>query len=106
MFRKNALMFAVACAIMLAAVSVPLWGVSQKAASAVTTEEYEKLKLFADVLGIVRENYPEEVQTKDLVYSAVNGMLKGLDPHSSFLNPEDYREIQIDTKGQFGRGHG
>ncbi|MFZ3071818.1 MAG: S41 family peptidase [Thermodesulfobacteriota bacterium] len=102
MFRRNALIFAAVCAIMLAAISVPLWGVSQKAANAVTTEEYEKLKLFADVLGIVRDNYPEDVQTKDLVYSAVNGMLKGLDPHSSFLNPEDYREMQVDTKGQFG----
>ncbi|MEK7313585.1 MAG: PDZ domain-containing protein, partial [Deltaproteobacteria bacterium] len=102
MFRRNALLFAVAAVIMLAAISVPLWGVSQKAATAVTTEEYEKLKLFADVLGIVRENYPEDVKTKDLVYSAVNGMLKGLDPHSSFLTPEDYREMQVDTKGQFG----
>ena len=102
MFRKNALLFAVAAAVMLAAISVPLWGVSQKAATAVTTEEYEKLRLFADVLGIVRENYPEDVKTKDLVYSAVNGMLKGLDPHSSFLTPEDYREMQVDTKGQFG----
>jgi carboxyl-terminal processing protease len=63
---------------------------------------YEELQLFTDVLSIVRRSYVEEVKMKDLVYGAINGMLAALDPHSSFMPPDVYREMKIDTKGEFG----
>lgn len=66
------------------------------------TDMYQYLKLFSDVLNIVQDNYVEKVDTKKLMYGAVNGMLRELDPHSSFLRPEDYKELQIETKGKFG----
>lgn len=63
---------------------------------------YQYLRLFSDVLNIVQDNYVEKVDAKKLIYGAVNGMLRDLDPHSSFLKPEDYKELQIETKGKFG----
>ena len=70
--------------------------------SAKTSGTYENLKVFADVLSIVKRNYVEEVDSKDLIYGAINGMLTSLDPHSSFMPPESFKEMQVDTKGSFG----
>ncbi|NTV42519.1 MAG: S41 family peptidase [Syntrophobacteraceae bacterium] len=63
---------------------------------------YQYLRLFSDVLNIVQDNYVEKVEAKKMIYGAINGMLRELDPHSSFLKPEDYKELQIETKGKFG----
>jgi len=65
-------------------------------------DRYEKLKVFTEVLSVVEHNYVEEVDTKDLVYNAIRGMVSALDPHSSFMTPDDYKEMQVDTKGEFG----
>jgi len=72
-----------------------------KSATAAGTD-YESIELFTDVLAIVKKSYVEEVDTKKLIYGAINGMLASLDPHSSFMPPETYKELKIDTKGQFG----
>jgi carboxyl-terminal processing protease len=65
-------------------------------------EGYEDLKTFTEVLSMVNKYYVEEVKTKDLIYSAIKGMLGSLDPHSSFMPPEAYKEMQVETKGEFG----
>lgn len=65
-------------------------------------EIYEYLKTFSDVIDLVKRNYVEEVKDKDIVYSAIKGILESLDPHSSFLPPDMYKEMQTDTKGEFG----
>jgi carboxyl-terminal processing protease len=62
---------------------------------------YEDLSLFTEVLSLVRKNYVEEVGEKELIQGAVKGMLQELDPHSSYLDPEVYKEMQIDTRGEF-----
>jgi len=62
---------------------------------------YEQLKIFGSVLDLVQRNYVEEIPPKKLIYGAVQGMLKSLDPHSSFMKPDDYKELQIETKGIF-----
>lgn len=67
-----------------------------------TDEAYEKLKVFTEVLTLIQANYVEEVNSKDLVYGAIRGMLETLDPHSSFMPPEIYREMQVETQGSFG----
>ncbi|TLY36240.1 MAG: S41 family peptidase [Nitrospirae bacterium] len=66
------------------------------------TETYEELKTFTEVLAHVQKHYVEEVKTKDLVYGAIRGMLATLDPHSAFMPPEVYKEVQVETKGEFG----
>ena len=63
---------------------------------------YQYLRMFSDVLNIVQDNYVEKVDLKKLMYGAVSGMLRELDPHSSFLKPEEYKELQVETKGKFG----
>jgi carboxyl-terminal processing protease len=63
---------------------------------------YEHLQVFSDVLDIVKENYVKEVGNEELVEGAISGMLKTLDPHSSYLNADAYKELQVETKGSFG----
>ncbi|MBI5695273.1 MAG: S41 family peptidase [Nitrospirae bacterium] len=65
-------------------------------------ETYDNLKTFSEVLSLVQRNYVEEVDAKELIYGAIKGMLNNLDPHSSFMTPEMYKEMQVDTKGEFG----
>ena len=70
--------------------------------SAVPRQDYESLELFTNILSIVKKNYVEEVDTKNLVDGAVSGMLHSLDPHSAYLTPENYKDLQMDTQGRFG----
>ncbi len=65
-------------------------------------ETYEKLKIFTEILSLVQSNYVEDVNSKDLIYGAVKGMLEALDPHSAFMPPEAFREMQVETHGSFG----
>jgi len=67
-----------------------------------TAATYENLRLFTEVLSIVQSQYVDEVAPKDIIYNAIKGTLRGLDPHSSFLDPEMYREMQVETSGSFG----
>ena len=83
-------------------------GGSVASKSADQSATYEQLKLFTEVLSIVQNQYVEEVPPKDLVYNAIKGTLRGLsappynDPHSSFLDPDSYKEMQVETSGSFG----
>jgi carboxyl-terminal processing protease len=70
--------------------------------SAVGRQDYESLESFSNILSIVRKNYVEEVETKNLVNGAINGMLNSLDPHSAYLTPDLYKDLQSDTQGRFG----
>src|SRR6266581_952307 len=63
---------------------------------------YENLRLFTEVLSIIQSQYVDEMPPKELIYGAIKGTLRGLDPHSSFLDPEMYREMQVETSGSFG----
>jgi len=69
--------------------------------SALSNPTYEDLRVFADVLGILQKEYVEETKSKDLIYGAIKGMLETLDPHSAFLPPNMYKEMQEETKGRF-----
>ncbi|MDI6782649.1 MAG: S41 family peptidase [bacterium] len=73
-----------------------------KPKSAKQTELYENLKLFSEVLAKVQANYVEEIKPKELVRGAIRGMLRTLDPYSQFMEPEQLKELEIDTKGEFG----
>ncbi len=65
-------------------------------------EIYEYLKTFSDVIDLVKKNYVDEVKDKDVVYAAIKGILESLDPHSSFMTPDMYKDMQTETKGEFG----
>ena len=66
------------------------------------SETYEGLRLFTDVIAEIENNYVETVETKELIEKAIEGMVHSLDPHSSFLPPEAFDDLQTETKGEFG----
>ena len=70
-------------------------------AADVTAARYEDLSLFTSVMNLVRRNYVEEVDETNLIRGALRGMLAELDPHSTYMDPESHKEMQIDTKGEF-----
>jgi carboxyl-terminal processing protease len=76
-----------------------LVGASAKAAAADT---YRQLNLFGDVFERVRADYVEKPDDSKLIESAINGMLAGLDPHSSYMDPKSFRDMQVQTRGEFG----
>ena len=63
---------------------------------------YKQLNLFGEVYERVRSEYVEEIKDKDLIEAAINGMLQSLDPHSSYLNSDNFEEMKVQTKGEFG----
>lgn len=63
---------------------------------------YEKLKVFSEILSLLESNYVEEVNSDDLVEGAIRGLLKTLDPHTSYLPPSSYKQMQVETSGKFG----
>lgn len=67
-----------------------------------TGSPYKELERFTDILTIIQNNYVEQVPMEKLMEGAINGMLGILDPHSAYLSPEMFREMQIDTSGEFG----
>src|SRR5277367_4361193 len=71
-------------------------------AQALSNDTYQELDTFANVLTIVQKNYVEPVTTKRLVDGAITGMLASLDPHSAYLTPELYRDLEVETRGSFG----
>ena len=79
-------------------IAAPL--LAQEAAK--TTNVYEQLDLFGDIFERIRAQYVEEVNEADLIEAAINGMLTSLDPHSSYLSPEDAAAMQVQTRGEFG----
>jgi carboxyl-terminal processing protease len=67
-----------------------------------TSETYRALQLFGDVFERVRSDYVEDINEQKLIEDAVNGMLTALDPHSSYLSPNNFRDMQVQTRGEFG----
>lgn len=91
------------CAVFIAAIAtLSLGGVVGSMAAGQGSNDYESIEMFTDVLSLVKKSYVEEVDTKKLIYGAINGMLASLDPHSAFMPPETYKEMKIETKGSFG----
>ncbi len=65
-------------------------------------DSYERLKVFTEVLSLIQANYVEETKPRDLIYGGIKGMLETLDAHSSFLPPDVFKEMQVETQGSFG----
>ncbi|HEY0572030.1 MAG TPA: S41 family peptidase, partial [Enterovirga sp.] len=75
---------------------------SSTRAVAASSETYRQLSLFGDVFEKVRTDYVEQPDEAKLIESAINGMLASLDPHSSYMDPKSFRDMQVQTSGQFG----
>src|ERR1700741_681683 len=71
-------------------------------ARAATSDTYRQLNLFGDVFERVRSDYVEKPDDSKLIESAISGMLAGLDPHSSYMDSKSFRDMQVQTRGEFG----
>ena len=78
------------------------WAATDSGKDSNTAETYRLLNLFGDVFERVRSEYVEPVGDEELIEAAINGMLTSLDPHSNYLNPKNFRDMQVQTKGEFG----
>jgi carboxyl-terminal processing protease len=81
-------------ALLGASASAPAYGAG--------SETYRQLNLFGDVFERIRSDYVEEVPDSEMIEAAIRGMLSDLDPHSSYLSPDDFKNMQVQTRGEFG----
>ncbi len=104
MMRKTSLLFLGALAGVLTTLLItqPRALLVGSAARAAVSDTYRELNLFGDVFERVRADYVERPDDSKLVESAINGMLAGLDPHSSYMDPKSFRDMQVQTRGEFG----
>ena len=91
----------------------PVWGVALLAlfvllgpyalgkVSARDKNLYQEIKTFNEILDLVQKNYVEEVDATRLIQGAINGMIRTLDPHSAYMTPDTYKELEVETQGQF-----
>ncbi len=96
--RVGVVLSLIAVGILSSVLFIKIWG----GAVSAQDDPYEGLKVFTEVLSAIQRSYVEPVKTKDLIEGAINGMVGTLDPHSSYMPPDIYKESQIDTKGEFG----
>jgi carboxyl-terminal processing protease len=104
MMRKTSLIFlgAIAGAGLTLLATQPHSAFVGSSAKAASSDTYRQLNLFGDVFERVRADYVEKPDDAKLVESAINGMLAGLDPHSSYMDPKSFRDMQVQTRGEFG----
>ncbi|MBC7144380.1 MAG: S41 family peptidase [Thioclava marina] len=97
-FMMAALGGTIAGAVLSTQVAAPLMAQETKQPDTV----YQQLDLFGDIFEKIRQDYVEPVDSKKLIDAAINGMLSSLDPHSSYLPPDDYADMRVQTRGSFG----
>ncbi len=86
--------------LLLPVFTLPLWDRDSRVI-AQTQDTYQNLETFTAILHMLQQNYVEDVDSKELLEGAIKGMLNALDPHSSYMDPEDFKDLQIETKGSF-----
>src|SRR6201994_2142638 len=105
MMRKTFLLLlggATGAALTLLATQTPIIAIGSSAKAAASADTYRQLNLFSDIFERVRAHYVEKPDDSKLIESAINGMLSGLDPHSSYMDPKSFRDMQVQTRGEFG----
>lgn len=85
-----------------AILSLSINAMAEKEPANATTLPLTELRTFTEVFGRIKQDYVEPVEDKKLITEAINGMLSGLDPHSSYLDPEAFKELREGTQGEFG----
>src|SRR5579883_3387341 len=98
--KRRRWFFTIAASLFL--ITMVIAEVAVRRAQALPNDTYKELETFANVLAIVQKNYVEPVSTKDLINGAITGMLASLDPHSAYLTPDLYKDLEVETRGSFG----
>lgn len=100
--KRSLSTLAAACVAVLVVSAPILWARAPEVPPEERDDLYRRLKVLAEAMDIVQRNYVDPVAPEDLVYGAVEGIVSRLDPHSSFLTPEMFQEMQVETEGAFG----
>lgn len=95
--KKIAFIFILIVFIGFSGIAVGRWSIAQN-----TDAVYKELRTFTEVFSAIKKHYVETINDKELIRSALKGMVNSLDPHSAYLTPEAYKEFQAETKGEFG----
>lgn len=101
-FSSRNLLFISLGVVMGVSLSIGSGVLADKQASQANPLPLEELRTFTEVFGKIKSDYVESTEDSELLESAIRGMLTGLDPHSSYLDPEAYNELRIGTSGEFG----
>ena len=103
MMRKTSLIFlgAIAGAGLTLVATQPHTGFVELSATAASSDKYRQLNLFGEVFERVRTDYVEKPDDSKLVESAITGMLAGLDPHSNYMDPKSFRDMQVQTRASW-----
>ncbi len=102
MRRTSLFLFGVAAGALVAVAAVQPRLILGTAAEAASSDTYKQLNLFGDVFERVRSDYVEKPDDAKLIEAAINGMLQSLDPHSSYMDAKNHRDMQVQTRGEFG----
>jgi len=95
--------YCVAILITMLSTGIPIHSVNAESVNTIKDElPLEQLRNFSDIFARIKSNYVEQVDDKKLLENAIRGMLSGLDPHSTYLDPDEYKELKIGTSGEFG----
>ena len=87
--------------VLSALLCVSTLGITQVAARA-ANDLYSKVELFSYALTTIQSEYVDQKSPQDLIYGALKGMLSSLDPHSQFMDPDEYKDLKTETQGKFG----
>lgn len=98
-FQKKTLVLL--CVVLLTACTAAAVGATPETSQKEREQTYRNLELFSNILSILQENYVEEINTDKVIEGAINGLLHSLDPHSSYLTPQSFKELQNETQGSF-----
>ena len=104
MKRRASVLRSLLIGLLIGAVAVAVLPITGTTAGKKSTREeiYEKLSVFTQALNYIEKNYVKEVDAKKLIYGAIKGMVAELDPHTTFMTPDFYKEMEVETKGEFG----
>ena len=100
--KKLKIIILLALVVLTASIGICGHDKDNKSAPKTKTNLYDQVELFADAISILRSDYVEEVDSQKLIYGAMKGMLSSLDDYSQFLEPEEFNEMKVETKGEFG----
>ncbi len=102
MLKRWKIAFFVGAVILIASLTVGGYEGAKENKAQSKEDLYNQIELFSNAISVIRSDYVDEVDSKKMVYGALKGMLSSLDDFSSFLDPDEYKEITVEAKGEFG----
>lgn len=101
-YKRLKIIFLVGAVVLAASLTMGGYEGTKETKSQSKEDLYDQVELFSDAISVIRSDYVEEVESKKMIYGALKGMLSSLDDFSQFMDPDEYKEITVEAKGEFG----